>query len=150
MSTWLVALLLLVPMLQAEPAPAGKADAGKAFWQGQMCSFCHGTAGEGGWGPDLAGRALTVAQFKQRIQGCLDETKDEEPDGWLEVVGWYRQAERSVRTSTARGRLMTASWRQRKDGPSDMRAARGPTLRASGTAVQRCSARLRGLDSAKG
>ncbi len=68
MSTWLVALLLLVPMLQAEPVPAGKADAGKVFWQGQMCSFCHGTAGEGGWGPDLAGRALSVAQFKRALR----------------------------------------------------------------------------------
>jgi mono/diheme cytochrome c family protein len=55
-------------MLQAEQAPSGKADAGKVFWQGQMCNFCHGTAGEGGWGPDLAGRALTLAQFKRAIR----------------------------------------------------------------------------------
>ena len=57
MSQWFVALLL-VSGLQAQQAPAGKADAGKVFWQGQMCNFCHGTNGEGGWGPDLAGRAL--------------------------------------------------------------------------------------------
>lgn len=67
MSTWLIALLV-VPMLQAEKAPTGKADAGKAYWQEQMCQFCHGTAGEGGWGPDLAGRALSLAQFKRAIR----------------------------------------------------------------------------------
>ena len=67
MGTWLV-VLLLVPMLQAEPTPAGKVDAGRAFWQGQMCAFCHGTVGEGGWGPDLAGRALSVAQFRRALR----------------------------------------------------------------------------------
>ena len=67
MSTWFVALVVALG-LQAEPAPAGKADAGKVFWQGQMCSFCHGVTGEGGWGPDLAGRALTLAQFRRAIR----------------------------------------------------------------------------------
>lgn len=50
-----------------------------------------------GAGSDLLGcnlhyEPLTVADFKSRIQGCLDATKSEEPDGWLDVVGWYRQA----------------------------------------------------------
>jgi mono/diheme cytochrome c family protein len=67
MSAWLVALLL-GSMLQAEPAPAGKVDAGKTFWQGQMCAFCHGPQGEGGWGPDLAGRALTIPQFSRALR----------------------------------------------------------------------------------
>jgi cytochrome c553 len=67
MGTWFVALLL-VHMLQSEQAPAGRADAGKAYWQGHMCQFCHGVAGEGGWGPDLAGRALSLAQFKRAIR----------------------------------------------------------------------------------
>jgi hypothetical protein len=35
--------------------------------------------------------ALTVAQFQSRIQACLDSTKNEEPDGWLEVVSWFQQ-----------------------------------------------------------
>jgi len=33
-----------------------------------MCNFCHGAAGEGGWGPDLAGRALTLPQFTRAIR----------------------------------------------------------------------------------
>ena len=55
-------------MLQVEQAPAAKADAGKIYWQGHMCQFCHGAAGEGGWGPDLAGRALSLAQFTRAIR----------------------------------------------------------------------------------
>ncbi len=35
--------------------------------------------------------ALTVAQFRARIQACLDASRDQEPDGWLEVVSWFQQ-----------------------------------------------------------
>jgi predicted amidohydrolase YtcJ len=35
--------------------------------------------------------ALTVAEFRRRIQECLDSTRDKEPDGWLEVVNWFQQ-----------------------------------------------------------
>ncbi len=41
---------------------------------------------------DLHYAALTVEAFKAQIQSCLDATRDKEPDGWLEVVRWYRQA----------------------------------------------------------
>ena len=34
--------------------------------------------------------ALTVPQFQARIQACLDQTRDQEPDGWLEVVSWFQ------------------------------------------------------------
>ena len=34
---------------------------------------------------------LTVPQFQQRIQTCLDRTKSKEPDEWLEVVNWFQQ-----------------------------------------------------------
>jgi mono/diheme cytochrome c family protein len=67
MSVWLAALLL-VPMLQSEKAPTGNAEAGRVFWQEQLCQYCHGTVGGGGWGPDLAGRALTLAQFTRAVR----------------------------------------------------------------------------------
>ncbi len=35
--------------------------------------------------------ALTVEQFRNRIQGCLDRSRDKEPDGWLEVESWFQQ-----------------------------------------------------------
>jgi len=34
--------------------------------------------------------ALTVEQFRTRIQACLDSTRDKEPDGWLEVESWFQ------------------------------------------------------------
>ncbi len=35
---------------------------------------------------------LTIAQFQARVQSCLDRTRDREPDQWLEVVNWFREA----------------------------------------------------------
>ncbi|HEY1492029.1 MAG TPA: amidohydrolase [Steroidobacteraceae bacterium] len=35
---------------------------------------------------------LTVAQMQAGIQKCLDATRGQEPDGWLEVVAWFREA----------------------------------------------------------
>jgi hypothetical protein len=35
--------------------------------------------------------ALTVTQLQARIQACLDATRSEEPDGWVEVVSWFQQ-----------------------------------------------------------
>src|SRR5665213_3310484 len=35
---------------------------------------------------------LTVEHMQARIQTCLDETRNREPDGWLEVVNWFQEA----------------------------------------------------------
>jgi predicted amidohydrolase YtcJ len=35
--------------------------------------------------------SLTVPQFQARIQKCLDDSRDAEPDQWLEVVNWFQQ-----------------------------------------------------------
>ena len=35
---------------------------------------------------------LTVAQMQARIQSCLDASRDKEPDQWLKVTGWFREA----------------------------------------------------------
>jgi predicted amidohydrolase YtcJ len=35
---------------------------------------------------------LTVAQMQARIQSCLDASRDKEPDQWLRVTGWFREA----------------------------------------------------------
>ena len=65
--------LVLFPLLQAAawaqnaaPDPA----AGKALWEGNdtFCKACHGKSGEGGFGPDLAGRGLSAAQFQQAVR----------------------------------------------------------------------------------
>jgi mono/diheme cytochrome c family protein len=54
--------------LRPEQALIGKADVGKAFWDAQMCQYCHGVQAEGAWGPDLAGRGLSAAQIKHALR----------------------------------------------------------------------------------
>ena len=53
-------------------AQTGDAQAGKTLWEGPNtgCRNCHGTKGEGGVGPDLAGRKLTIAQFTRTSTLC--------------------------------------------------------------------------------
>jgi mono/diheme cytochrome c family protein len=68
----LVSVLLLFSLSQANTASAqGDPKAGKALWESlalSRCSFCHGTNGEGGFGPDLAGRQITFDQFKHAVR----------------------------------------------------------------------------------
>jgi cytochrome c553 len=49
----------------------GDAQAGKARWESvteNRCQYCHGVKGEGAFGPDLAGRQLSLEQFKQAVR----------------------------------------------------------------------------------
>lgn len=64
----LVALLLVAKLQAQNGAPVGSAAAGKEVWDGKRCLNCHGKQGQGGFGPDLAGRALTFAQFKHAVR----------------------------------------------------------------------------------
>jgi predicted amidohydrolase YtcJ len=34
---------------------------------------------------------LTVDQLQAKIQACLDSTRAQEPDGWLQVVSWFQE-----------------------------------------------------------
>jgi mono/diheme cytochrome c family protein len=56
--------------LGSAAAQTGNAQAGKTLWEGPatQCRNCHGQNGEGGFGPDLAGRHLTVAQFRHAVR----------------------------------------------------------------------------------
>jgi cytochrome c553 len=73
MNKMLVALLML-PLAQAASAQgAGDAAAGKAYWDRLAprltdCKDCHGLNGEGGFGPDLAGRGLSAAQIEVAVR----------------------------------------------------------------------------------
>jgi mono/diheme cytochrome c family protein len=73
MRKMLIAFLVL-PLAQtaASAQPAGDAAAGKAYWDRQApratdCKDCHGLNGEGGFGPDLAGRGLNTAQIERAV-----------------------------------------------------------------------------------
>ena len=50
-------------------------------------------------------KSLTTAEFQQRIQACLDTTKNQEPDGWLEVVSWFQESMRPAGVKTSRATL---------------------------------------------
>ena len=68
----LLVLLFLLPLpQQAPPAPAGDPEKGKVLWKQTEhveCRECHGANGEGAFGPDLAGRKLTPAQFIHAVR----------------------------------------------------------------------------------
>lgn len=74
MRTYFLAFLL-IPMFAAVAAAqtasaAGDPVAGKALWDGNTtsCKNCHAPNASGGFGPDLAGRKLTFAQFNHAVQ----------------------------------------------------------------------------------
>jgi mono/diheme cytochrome c family protein len=70
----LLVVLFLLPLPQQAPSaplPAGDAARGKVLWQKTEhveCRECHGMNGEGAFGPDLAGRKLTPAQFIHAVR----------------------------------------------------------------------------------
>lgn len=71
MRLMLLALVFLVPVFHADIAMAqGNAEAGKKLWESvdARCRDCHGVKGEGGYGPDLAGRQLSLDQFKRAVR----------------------------------------------------------------------------------
>ena len=49
--------------------------------------------------------ALTVAQLQSRVQACLDQSRDKEPDGWLEVVAWFQTNMLPAGVETSRATL---------------------------------------------
>jgi mono/diheme cytochrome c family protein len=60
-------------LAQEKGNATGDAAAGKAYWdrmppQGTLCWACHGRNGEGGFGPDLAGRGLSAAQVARAVR----------------------------------------------------------------------------------
>ena len=66
----LFAALLTLPLGSFAAQAQGDVAAGKTIWDGPatQCKNCHGTNGEGAFGPDLAGRKLTVAQFTRAVR----------------------------------------------------------------------------------
>lgn len=49
--------------------------------------------------------SLTVAELQMRVQACLDETRNKEPDGWLEVDNWFQESMRPAGVKTSRATL---------------------------------------------
>ena len=49
--------------------------------------------------------SLTIPEMQQRVQACLDQTRAQEPDGWLEVVSWFQESMRPAGVKTTRAVL---------------------------------------------
>lgn len=67
----IAAALALLPLLCSPVLAQGAAPTdAKGLWEGNnlFCKNCHGKAGEGGFGPDLAGRGLSASQFQQAVR----------------------------------------------------------------------------------
>lgn len=69
--------------------------AGKALWEGSQtqCRSCHGRLGEGAFGPPLAGRSLSAAEFRQAVRkpwGIMPAfTQDQVSDAEIENFAAY-------------------------------------------------------------
>ena len=48
---------------------------------------------------------ITVAEMQRRVQACLDKTKNQEPDAWLEVVSWFQEGMLPAGVKTSRATL---------------------------------------------
>lgn len=56
-------------MLAQAPSPQGRVGEGKSAWALPLrCANCHGAQGEGGYGPDLAGRGLSFEAFRRAVR----------------------------------------------------------------------------------
>jgi mono/diheme cytochrome c family protein len=58
---------------QSNAGPTGTVEAGKTHWAlgNTSCRNCHGGAGEGAFGPPLAGRNLTYLRFRNYVRNPL-------------------------------------------------------------------------------
>src|SRR5580704_12485565 len=67
MKITVAAIIVAMSASSAVAQGAGDANAGKALWEGSQtqCRSCHGLKGEGAFGPPLAGRGLSGAEFRQ-------------------------------------------------------------------------------------
>ena len=49
--------------------------------------------------------SLTVPEFQQRVQACLDQSPPKDPNSWLEVVNWFQESMRPAGVKTSRATL---------------------------------------------
>ena len=64
----LLMAFVLATVMPTSASAQGDPKVGETAFRGRLCYFCHGENGEGGFGPDLAGRGLTVDQYKRAIR----------------------------------------------------------------------------------
>jgi len=82
-------------------------------------------------GCSLHYESLTIAEFEERVQACLDKTKNQEPDGWLEVVNWFQESMRPAGVKTSRATLDVL----KTSRPIIVRSSQGHTVLANSRAL---------------
>jgi hypothetical protein len=75
--------------------------------------------------------SLTVEEVQQRVQACLDKTRSQEPDGWLEVVSWFQESMRPAGVKTSRATLDAL----KTSRPIILRSSFGHTVLANSRAL---------------
>jgi len=83
-------------------------------------------------GCSLDAAPLTTSQFLERIQSCLDASKDQEPAAWLQVSGWCRQVMRPPGTDADAATLAAL----KTDRPIAVASTDGRTLVANRRALE--------------
>jgi len=74
---------------------------------------------------------ITVEEMQKRIQACLDKTKNEEPDTWLEVVSWFQEGMVPAGVKTSRATLDALNTKR----PVFVRSSFGHTALANSRAL---------------
>jgi len=90
------------------------------LFAGQMLSKCS-----------LNYESLTVAELQKGVQACLDKTRSQEPDGWLEVVYWFQEIMRPAGVKTSRTTLDVL----KTSRPIIVRSSQGHTVLANSRAL---------------
>ncbi|GAC1640578.1 MAG: amidohydrolase [Candidatus Acidiferrum sp.] len=80
---------------------------------------------------NLEYKSLTVEELQNRVQSCLDNSKNQEPDGWLEVVSWFQESMRPAGVKTSRATLDAL----RTSRPVIVRSSFGHTVLANSRAL---------------
>jgi len=75
--------------------------------------------------------SLTVAELQVRVQTCLDKSAINEPEAWLEVVGWFQESMRPSGVRTNRATLDALKTKR----PVIVRSSYGHTVLANSRAL---------------
>ena len=75
--------------------------------------------------------SLTVAELQQGVQACVEQTRAAEPEGWLEVVGWFQESMLPAGVKTSRATLDALHTKR----PIIVRSSFGHTVLANSRAL---------------
>ncbi|MBL8271602.1 amidohydrolase, partial [Steroidobacter sp.] len=76
--------------------------------------------------------SLTVPELQQRVQACLDKTRGEAPNAWLEVVNWFQENMRPTGVVTSHATLDALQTKR----PIIVRSSFGHTVLANSRALK--------------